>query len=73
MESSTVEIRTEWRGLHGVAWMVAADGATPPSVLMVGQTEAEAEDRLRRWWESRCSEAKRRDLSPAPGTVARVN
>jgi hypothetical protein len=48
------EIRTEQRAFHWVAWAVAR-GETRPigPVLMVGQTETEAEARLRAWLAAR--------------------
>jgi hypothetical protein len=50
----TFEIRSEARGPHWVAWLArSADGAPEQSVLLVGQTQAEAEARARQWAETR--------------------
>ena len=48
-----VEILSEAHGPHWVAW-VARGGDRKPigSVLLVGQTRQEAEERARRWAES---------------------
>jgi hypothetical protein len=49
-----LEIRSEARGSHWVAWVVGDTPATLPApVLMVGQTREEAEARLRAWLEAR--------------------
>jgi hypothetical protein len=49
-----MEVRSEARGSHWVAWMVEAGDARPAgAVLMVGQTQAEAEQRVRVWWQER--------------------
>ena len=46
----TFEIRSEAHGPHWVAWLAsAADGTAERSVLLVGQTQAEAESNARRW------------------------
>jgi hypothetical protein len=44
------EIRSEARGPHWIAW-VSRDGDPKPhrSVVLVGQTQAEAEANARRW------------------------
>ena len=50
----TFEIRSEARGPHWVAWLTrTADGAPEQSVLLVGQTQVEAEARARLWAERR--------------------
>ena len=47
-------IHTEARGPHWVAWLArTSDGAPEQSVLLVGQTQAEAETRARLWAERR--------------------
>jgi hypothetical protein len=47
------EIRSEAHGPHWVAWVArSADGGPEHSVLLVGQTREEAEDRARRWAEA---------------------
>ena len=44
----TFEIRSESHGPHWVAWLArTADGGPEQSVLLVGQTQAEAETRAR--------------------------
>ncbi len=47
---SSDEIRSEARGPHWIAW-VSRDGDPKPhrSVVLVGQTQAEAEANARRW------------------------
>jgi hypothetical protein len=50
----TFEIRSEAHGPHWVAWIVrGADAAPEGAVVLVGQTQAEAEARARRWAERR--------------------
>ena len=50
MTTGTLEIRSEQRAFHWVAW-VARPGETKPadSLLMVGRTQEEAESRVREW------------------------
>ena len=46
----TFEIRSEAHGPHWVAWLASAGSATPEkSVLIVGETRAEAEAHARQW------------------------
>jgi hypothetical protein len=48
------EIRSEAHGPHWVAWLArTADASPEQSVLLVGQTKAEAEARARLWAERR--------------------
>lgn len=48
------DIRSEARGPHWVAWVTRSpDGEPEDSVLLVGQTQAEAEARARQWAERR--------------------
>ena len=48
----TFEIRSEAHGPHWVAWLArTADGAAERSILLVGQTQAEAVARARQWAE----------------------
>jgi len=48
------EIRSEAHGPHWVAWLArTADAEPDQSVLIVGQTRAEAEARARQWAERR--------------------
>jgi hypothetical protein len=50
-QPSSWQIRSEARGAHWVAW-VARDGAKPDrSVIVVGQTQEEAEAHARIWAE----------------------
>jgi hypothetical protein len=51
-KDGTFEIRSEAHGPHWVAWLArTADGGADQSVLLVGQTQAEAEARARLWAE----------------------
>ena len=53
-KEGTFEIRSEAHGPHWVAWLArAADDAPDRAVLIVGQTQAEAEARARLWAERR--------------------
>jgi hypothetical protein len=50
----TFQIRSEAHGPHWVAWVTRTpDGAPEGAVLLVGQTQAEAEARARQWTERR--------------------
>lgn len=50
----TFQIRSEAHGPHWVAWVSRTpDGAPEGAVLLVGQTQAEAEARARQWAERR--------------------
>ena len=42
-------IRSEPRGPHWIAWVADANGSPEHSVVLVGLTREEAEDRARRW------------------------
>jgi phage terminase large subunit-like protein len=46
-------IRSEPRGGHWVAWIATADGKPEQSIVLIGETRQEAEERARRWAESR--------------------
>lgn len=49
-KQGTFEICSEARGPHWVAWIArAADSAPEKSVVLVGQTQAEAVARARAW------------------------
>ncbi len=48
-----LEIRSEAHGPHWVAWLQGADGKPQDAVLVVGQTQDEAESRARKWAVSR--------------------
>jgi hypothetical protein len=54
MADSTVsrEVRSEARGPHWVAWIAGIDGKPEHSVVLVGRTREEAEQRARRWAEA---------------------
>lgn len=45
-------VQSEARGPHWVAWSPGADGKPDRSVVLVGRTRKEAEDRARRWVEA---------------------
>ena len=48
----TFEIRSEAHGPHWVAWLARTpEGSPENSILLVGQTQAEAEGRARQWAE----------------------
>ena len=47
------EIKSEAHGPHWVAWVAGPDGKPKDSVLLVGQTQQEAESRARLWAERR--------------------
>lgn len=50
--SGTFEIRSEAHGPHWVAWLARTnDGKPERSVLLVGETQEEAEANARRWAE----------------------
>jgi predicted RNase H-like HicB family nuclease len=44
-------VRSEARGPHWVAWIPDAGGKPVNSVVLVGETREEAEDRARKWAE----------------------
>jgi len=48
--TANLEIRSEQRASHWVAWLVEPGQTRPAgSLLMVGQTREEAESRVREW------------------------
>jgi len=52
IREGTFEIRSEAHGPHWVAWIArSADAAPEHAVLIVGQTQSEAEARARQWAE----------------------
>jgi hypothetical protein len=57
-ETRTGNIKSEASGPHWVAWVAGADGKPIGSVVLVGQTQEEAESRAREW--ARGLEAARR-------------
>jgi hypothetical protein len=48
-----VTVRSEARGPHWVAWIPDSNGRPEGSVVLVGKTQEEAEERARVWAESR--------------------
>lgn len=42
-------IRSEASGPHWVAWVAGADGKPENSIVLVGETREEAEERARTW------------------------
>ena len=53
-KDGTFEIRSEAHGPHWVAWLARTEDGTPDrAVLIVGQTQGEAEARARLWAERR--------------------
>jgi hypothetical protein len=53
-KDGTFVIRSEPHGPHWVAWLArTSDGGPEQSVLLVGETQAEAEARARLWAERR--------------------
>ena len=42
-------VKSEARGPHWVAWVADANGKPQDSVVLVGETREEAEERARRW------------------------
>jgi hypothetical protein len=48
------EIRSEAHGPHWIAWLARTSDAAPDrAIVLVGQTQAEAEARARQWAERR--------------------
>jgi hypothetical protein len=45
-------IRSEARGPHWVAWVADSSGKPRNSVVLVGETQEEAEDRAKKWAEA---------------------
>lgn len=49
-QTATLQVHSEARGPHWVAWLTGADGpAKLKSVIVVGKTREEAEERARKW------------------------
>jgi len=48
---SGAAVQSEARGPHWVAWIPGVDGKPERSVVLVGRTRKEAEERARRWAE----------------------
>lgn len=49
--AGSTDIKSEAHGPHWVAWIAGPDGTPKGSVLLVGQTRQEAEERARAWAE----------------------
>ncbi len=50
--SGAFEVRSEAKGAHWIAWVCRDGQGTPDgAVVLVGQTQKEAEDRARAWGE----------------------
>lgn len=49
--SRGVEVRSEARGPHWIAWVVDDNDRPAGSIVLVGQTKEEAETRARQWAE----------------------
>ena len=47
--TSAPTIRSEARGPHWVAWIADENGKPKGSIVVVGATREEAEDRVRQW------------------------
>ena len=47
----TRRVRSEARGPHWVAWIADENGKPEGSVVIVGETQEEAEERAKRWGE----------------------
>ena len=45
-------IRSEARGPHWVAWVADTNGKPKNSVVLVGETQEEAEERAKKWAEA---------------------
>jgi hypothetical protein len=54
--NSSREVRSEARGPHWVAWIPDSNGKPSWSVVLVGKTREEAEERARQWGESQAAE-----------------
>ena len=53
LPSDVFAVRSEAKGAHWIAWVVRSGHDTPEgSVVLVGQTQEEAETRARQWAEN---------------------
>jgi hypothetical protein len=52
-ERNRDDIRSEARGPHWVAWVSDRDGHPEDSVVLVGETREEAEEKAKRWRDQR--------------------
>ena len=54
LPSDVFDVRSEAKAAHWIAWVVRSGHDTPEgSVVLVGQTQEEAETRARQWAENR--------------------
>jgi len=53
--NSSRDVRSEARGPHWVAWIPDSNGKPAGSVVVVGKTREEAEERARQWEESQAA------------------
>jgi len=53
--NSSREVRSEAHGPHWVAWIPDANGKPSGSVVLVGKTREEAEERARQWGQSQAA------------------
>lgn len=51
-ETPHTSIQSEARGPHWIAWVADSNGKPESSVILVGETREEAEERARAWAES---------------------
>jgi hypothetical protein len=56
--SQIPDVRAEQRGPHWIAWVADENGKPAGSVVLVGQTQEEAETRAREWAASRSLAAR---------------
>jgi hypothetical protein len=49
--NQSIDIRSEQRGPHWIAWVGDENGKPRGSIVLVGQTREEAESRARNWVE----------------------
>ncbi|MBH17321.1 MAG: hypothetical protein VX338_01520 [Acidobacteriota bacterium] len=53
LPSDVFDVRSEVKGAHWIAWVVRSGHDTPEgSVVLVGQTQEDAETRARQWAEN---------------------
>jgi hypothetical protein len=51
-DTTPLQIRSQPRGPHGVAWATRSPGGKPKrSVIVVAETTEQAEERARKWFE----------------------
>jgi hypothetical protein len=49
--AGSLDIRSEAHGPHWVAWIAGADGKPHRNLLIMGETQEEAESKARQWAE----------------------